>query len=426
MTIEESIKALGSAVEDRWRAANYDEARLPDIAAEALTVAALHDAFSSLDILRWTLQQRSLPKQFDPRGNFGDPPITLFAAARFHIDVYFWFEGTTAIHHHSFCGAFQVLQGSSLHSVYDFEEQMPVNAHMKIGRMRLRQSELLNEGMVQPIVAGREYIHSLFHLEYPSVTLIVRTTNSPLELPQFEYHKPGLALNTFYDDECNTRRLQVLSALARIEPEDLDTLIQQTIESNDVQSVYYILAELNKYSTSNQLAEIFSVTTNETRFGNALSCFEQKEPVIGKVYREVFAAREKINAVLKVRRLVTSGELRFFLALLLNVDDKALINKLIGDRFPESNPKVKILDWVYELSTIRHARVGGENMLGIIGFDDLDLFLVEELMEGKNEVEIAEAIRSSFVAERAASLLPDLDQRIGKIRECHLLRPLLL
>ncbi|MFN2514442.1 MAG: hypothetical protein ABR568_23900, partial [Pyrinomonadaceae bacterium] len=55
----------------------------------------------------------SLPHQYDVEGRFGNPPITLFAGPRFHIDVYYWLDGTTSIHQHSFTGAFQVLLGSS-------------------------------------------------------------------------------------------------------------------------------------------------------------------------------------------------------------------------------------------------------------------------------------------------------------------------
>ena len=107
----ELFQKLGEEIEALWRAKNYNEEDLPEIAAEALKQARLPEKVSAWDVLAWTMEQTVLPEQKDARASFGDPPITLYAAPRFHIDVYFWFEGTTAIHQHSFCGAFQVLHG---------------------------------------------------------------------------------------------------------------------------------------------------------------------------------------------------------------------------------------------------------------------------------------------------------------------------
>jgi hypothetical protein len=183
---------LGSDVEDRWRAMDYDEGRFPAIAAEALRNADIPPTLSAWDVLEWTLRQAELPRQRDVAGRFGEPPITLFSGPRFHVDVYFWFHGTTSIHQHAFCGAFQVLLGSSIHSSYDFELAEAVNAYCEIGEIKLRLCELFEVGDVQEILPGRQYIHSLFHLDQPSATIVVRTDKSPNFLPQFDYHKPVL------------------------------------------------------------------------------------------------------------------------------------------------------------------------------------------------------------------------------------------
>src|ERR1044072_3448062 len=117
----ELFKTLGAEIEKLWREENYDETRFPEIAAEALRQARLPEKVSAWEVVDWTLNETNLPAQQDVYAKFGDPPITLYNSPRFHIDVYFWLEGTTAIHQHGFCGALQVLHGSSLHSWYDFE-----------------------------------------------------------------------------------------------------------------------------------------------------------------------------------------------------------------------------------------------------------------------------------------------------------------
>ena len=183
----ELFQKLGAEVEQLWRDENYDETVFPAIAANALEEANLPGKISAWEVIEWTLGQTVLPEQRDVRGSFGDPPITLYNSPRFHIDVYFWLEGTTAIHQHAFCGAFQVMHGSSIHSHYEFELRERINIFAELGEMNLKTVEYLEVGKVRQIAAGRQYIHGLFHLDQPSATIVVRTSRSPMNLPQFSY-----------------------------------------------------------------------------------------------------------------------------------------------------------------------------------------------------------------------------------------------
>ena len=140
------FQKLGRDIEREWLASNYNEDRLPAMAKAALAAADLPSRVSAWEIVEWSLGQTELPPQRDLPGKFGDPPITLYAGPRFHIDVYFWFEGTTAIHQHGFCGAFQVLLGSSIHSWYEFEPTEVINSFTEIGQMSLKVCELLEVG----------------------------------------------------------------------------------------------------------------------------------------------------------------------------------------------------------------------------------------------------------------------------------------
>ena len=117
---------LGSLVEQRWRDENYCEEVFPELAEQALAEMSPHKEVSPWDILRWVNTTTQLPGQQDLAGAFGNPPITLYSGSRFYIDVYYWLDGTTAVHQHGFCGAFQILLGSSIHSHYSFEEEQKI------------------------------------------------------------------------------------------------------------------------------------------------------------------------------------------------------------------------------------------------------------------------------------------------------------
>src|ERR1044072_2826981 len=143
---------LGSLVEQRWRDEDYSEEVFPEIAERALIELPSHNQVNPWDIIRWFNTTTKMPEQQDVSGVFGNPPITLYNGPRFYIDVYYWLDGTTSIHQHGFCGAFQVLLGSSIHSQYDFEEKRKVNAHFSVGQITLNSVELLKEGDVRRIL----------------------------------------------------------------------------------------------------------------------------------------------------------------------------------------------------------------------------------------------------------------------------------
>jgi len=143
------FQEFGKKVEAAWRDVDHSEEKFPALAAEFLRKEKLPSKVTAWEILEWGLKQTELPRQKDVNSNFGDPAITLYVSPKFHIDVYFWFDGTTAIHQHGFCGAFQVLHGSSIHSWYDFKIKERINSFTQIGRMDLKVCELLETGAVR-------------------------------------------------------------------------------------------------------------------------------------------------------------------------------------------------------------------------------------------------------------------------------------
>lgn len=413
----ELFQKLGGEIEDLWRKENYKEDLFPSIAAKALAGAALPGRVSAWDVIEWTLNQTELPRQKDPHANFGDPPITLYVGPRFHIDVYFWLEGTTAIHQHAFCGAFQVLLGSSIHSWYEFERAEAINSLTELGKMNLKTCELLEVGNIQEIRAGRQYIHSLFHLDQPSVTIVVRTDKSPMYLPQYSYLKPNLAIDPFFEQETTTKKLQAITALIRAKHPETDRIIAELLEKSDFQTTYLILNTVNSYLRSNQIGQMFNLSEPKARFEKFLEITRKRHGERADVFAAVFAYNNRLSEIVRRRSYVTEPEHRFFLALLLNVDGKERICSLIKQRFPDADPIEKMLDWTFDLSQMRVAGLGMQNALGIAEFDDFDLFIFEKLLKDETNANMIEAVKRDYPPEKSETLLPGLAARIVKIRE---------
>jgi hypothetical protein len=420
----ELFQKLGEEIEALWRDMNYNEEIFPEIAAAALKRAGLPTKLTAWEIVEWTLRQNELPPQKDVHAKFGDPPITLFVAPRFYIDAYFWFDGTTAIHQHSFCGAFQVLLGSSIHSWYEFERRDAVNSFTETGDMNLKVCELLKVGDVQEIWAGRRYVHSLFHLDQPSVTIVVRTEKSPMFLPQYSYHKPFLAIDPFFQHDTTTKKIQAITTLIRSKHPDTDRLINELLETSDFQSSFSILSTVHSFLQSNQLDQLFNLSGSAERFRGFLETVRRRHGEKGDVFEAVFEHFERQNTLVRRRGFVTDPEHRFFFALLLNVDGKERIFSLIKQRFPDADPLEKVLDWTFDLAQTRVLGIDTPNALGIADFGEVEMFMLENLLKEKTEDEMREMIKSDYPAEKAEGVLAEFDARLAKITGSVIFQPL--
>ena len=388
------FQELGELIERRWRHENYSEQLFPELAARALTESDLPAQVDPWEIIRWVQGAAALPDQKDAEGRFGDPPITLFAGPRFYVDVYFWLDGTTSIHQHAFTGAFQVLLGSSIHSRYNFNEKQVINEHFSIGELQLEEVQLLQKNDVRLIKPGRNFIHSLFHLDRPSATITVRTEHTPSSALQWDYRKPYFATDPFFRNQVMAKKLQTVGLLLGMKHKDADAMIGDLVCASDFHTAYFVLENTFHQLKSNQMDSLFGLSTGNDRFSAIL---ERARTVHGELIDllvPVLEEQVRQHDIVMRRGSITSEEHRFFLALLLNIPSREKILELVKSRFPETDPIEKILDWVEELSQTRVLGSKEANAMGIEGFSDEHIFVLEQLLRGRAVDEIKELINT--------------------------------
>lgn len=390
----ELFKTAGENLERLWRARGYDEKVFPDLAAEVLADLRIPDAINAWEVIESLLSATELPEQRDLYSNFGDPPITLFTGPRFVIEVYYWLEGTTAIHQHSFCGAFQVFHGSSIHSQYKFETKRELNSFAKTGELSCESCKLLDIGDIQRIDPGSQYIHSLFHLDQPSATIVARTTWSKLDLPQFSYLKPGFAFDPFFESPIIVKKIQILSAAIRSNHAEADRYLEEYLRKNDFLTAFQTLQSLRPLLSKKSFEEVFGIDQAGDRFERNVGFVMEAHPELGELPRQIFAELKRTDSIVVLRNVISEPEHRFFLALLLNIDSIGDILLLVQERFPESDPKEKMLDWVSDLGNTRVIDGSSPNGLGIPKFTDFDTAVLEKLLDGKSGEEIAKTFQN--------------------------------
>jgi hypothetical protein len=421
----EEFQNLGALVESRWKAENYSEQLFPEIAAQALTEFDLPARIDPWEIIRWVHAAASLPHQYDVEGRFGNPPITLFAGPRFYIDVYYWLDGTTSIHQHAFTGAFQVLLGSSIHSRYSFREEKIINEHFSAGELALEDVQLLKLKDVRMIRAGRNFIHSLFHLDRPSATITIRTEHTPSAALQYDYRKPHFALDPFFKNPVLIKKLQTIGLLLGMKHKDADAMIGDLVCCSDFHTAYFVLAETFQQLQNNEMEALFGLSIGKNRFKAILERCKSTHGELADLVLPVLEEQERQMSIVQRRGTITSDAHRFFLALLLNVPSREKILQLVKQRYPDQDPVETILDWVEELARTRVLGSKETNALGMPEFDDAYVFVLECLLLGLTGEEINQRATAQYPPENATELISRVPALVESLRESTLFRSLL-
>jgi len=371
-------KKLGDSVYAEWKNVNFDLTLFPGIARKALEKSNPSRNVDLQEVIHEFLIQDDQP--FQTSSGFGQPELILHDNPKFYIQALFWLDGTTDIHQHEFSGAFHVMAGSSIHSTYDFEKPKAITAHFRLGDLKLRDVALLKTGSTVPITSGRACIHSLFHLETPSVTIVIRTHSDPGTGPQFTYLPPHVALDPVQQDALTTRRKQLLDVLEQTGAADYADLVVEMLGELDLERGFFIL--------QNCIGHL----RNLGEWDRAWNVFAKKHgpsvtPI--KLTLEEIIRRDALTAM---RSSIEDVEHRFFLALLLNLERSEDLLRLVASRRRGDAAKT-IMRWAAEL----------------IQIDETGVWLLDARVPWMNDVD-EEELPSLFL-EFLASLLKTRDAR---------------
>ncbi len=412
---------IGDELERRWRAANYSDDMFPDIAVDVLRDAAPADHLDAWEVVRWLLTTPRIPYQHDVPGRFGQPPITVYCGPRFFVDVYYWMDGTTSIHQHGFCGAFYVFEGSSIHSHYRFDRRENLNPHFATGELALEGVELLERGEMRPILPGQQFIHALFHLDRPSVSICVRTKHSPTGSPQWNYQPPYFAIDPFYQSPEQTKKVQSIGMLLSMKHPDTDALVAELLSNADFQTAFAVISQLRSVR-GNAIDHSFGLERGEERYQAWLDIAKKRHGQLIDRIQPMFDESNRQHYIIGRRNRVTEGDHRFFLALLLNVPDRHKVLEFVKQRYPDRDPVDQVVEWLDDL-TNRHVMGGAEaNVLGLSNVDDDYLLVFESLLQEQSLAQTKSAFAEDFSPDYAEQHNDKIEQLYANIQSSLLFR----
>src|SRR5262249_42734979 len=147
---------------------------------------------------------------------------------------------------------------------------------------------------------------SLFHLDRPSISVVVRTGNDADAGPQYAYRRPHLAFDPFFREPLLTRRLQILRMLREIGHPRLEETVQAMLGVSDLESACRILLE-------------FASAGNRLPFDDLAPHARVLDPDARAWMAPVVEESAREAQVISRRARFREPDHRFFLALLLNL-----------------------------------------------------------------------------------------------------------
>lgn len=396
---------LGTDVGRLWKEHNYNEHDFPALAYRILRDAPPSEYVSLWDVVQWGLRTEPLPHQIDIEARFGQPPLTVFSGRDFRIEVLFWVQGVPAIHQHGFSGAFHVLHGSSLHTLWHFSRLHDVSSRLSYGYVTLGEAELLNKGDSREIIAGMKMIHATYHLDRPTATVVIRTNREQHTLPQYAYLPPSIA----YDDQdlapSMQRAIQLLNMLL------LSYRLREYSEA-----LHHFTTDADDFTLFHLLISTYTQIRDEDERQSILLSAHCRHPDLIDALTPALDYLDRRDRLLSMRASVTNSDLQFFLALLLNLPDQQWITRLIKCRYSSRDPIKAIDGWFTELSRLG---VGG------LRFNAASSLMLRCLLRGLNQDAIENEFRHAYRFDDWLLGRKQLVELASALKQLWILKPVL-
>jgi len=146
-----------------------------------------------------------------------------------------------------------------------------------LGEVRTQRLETLTRGDVRRITSGRAgLLNSLFHLDRPSVTLLIRTYGEPWAKPQYDVYPPTIAVATqiLAKDSRVLTAKRLINALGRLSPADAVQVWCRGVPQLDFPRVFVICLEFAEQLERPEIREpVLKAIRN-----NIVVCLSRRSP----------------------------------------------------------------------------------------------------------------------------------------------------
>lgn len=405
------IDELAQSAEARWREVNYSEDAFPDIATKVFEEVGAHRRLTTSRVL-----QAVLAPWASPRSQIRHPSsgiVTLYTGTRFQILGHLWVDSVGSAHQHGWVGAYQMVDGSSLSAHFEFEEHHRLRSEIRLGQLRTTHLSYLRSGDIVPVHAGHRLIHSLSHVERPSLSISLRSVDRTAST--LDYARPGICYPMGSMERDIEDRLRCLDVLLQTDEAAWEEALGTLVQEHNIVTTFYALrqASLNRRLIPERVLEM------ARRQHGPL--FDYMERSLGS-----FLLTSKIEGL---RRTIQDHDLRFFLGVLYLAENRGEVLQLFALRHGDEDPTRWLGSCLAKLLIDTGDGDAGDGDSG--DGDDDDMEMPEGVVEGLGRLAMGQSL-DAILPDLAKVADPEdvedeadfLREAIGALEEAVMYRPL--
>ena len=170
------------------------------------------------------------------------------------------------------------------------------------------------------------------------MTLVIRTEREPEAGPQFEYHRPGIALDGERPRVVFRKRVQLLRMLRRLRHPSFSGSMAMMLDRSDLEETARLLVHTDLMAAAGMREQL---VRQEARFG-------EDHPWLLAAFDHL----QRIHTQILWRRVLAQVELRFLLGLVLSSPGRANMVQLVQQRHGD-DPVPRIVRCVRKLVEIQ-------------------------------------------------------------------------
>jgi hypothetical protein len=248
------VPELARAICSRWEASGWQPADFPDLARATLEEFSLSQQVESL--YAW-VTSREIENTLI-RNHPADNILTLHENNRFTIHAHLWLDGVGVLHQHTWCGAYQILSGTSYDATYHFDvdETVASSARIVVGQLALRDLRLLSPGDTRVVRPDTRHI---FAYSTPLAVAISIRSSQLQGGYELDYFRPYIAVERSWRGGIGELRTRLLDYLQHADPKRFATTAKEVVHSSDPSLAFIALRAARQSELSeDELMGLFS------------------------------------------------------------------------------------------------------------------------------------------------------------------------
>jgi hypothetical protein len=222
----ERLVEITRTIEDGWRRTDNQVKAFPEIVTRAVGDQDF-SVFGHLTEASRLLEDPYVASLQEP-STFSDLYLKIFDNGRFYVELLNWWGSDINIHDHDFSGVQFQLAGTSLNVDYRFDEER-WSPKLTLGEIKVRGAQIWQEGDHSFVYPGPESAHTVSHLSFPTVSMLIRTHGAAEFGPQRNYFPPFVAGDYGVADIVFRKRIGLLRLLARSDDAQFDDAFRRIV-----------------------------------------------------------------------------------------------------------------------------------------------------------------------------------------------------